>query len=307
MMDRPRLSVCIATYRRAALLDALLGDLAAQTHAPQQVVVVDNDPLGSAADVVAAWQRRWPEVAWVYQIQPQKNISLTRNCAVALADGAWLAFIDDDERAPRRWLEALEAARDQYQADGILAPVVPELPPHAPAWVRRGKLYDDPHMASGTIVPHNVMRIGNALLAAAWLKRIDPVFDPAFGLTGGEDGDMLMRLVNGGARIVWSEEAAVTEPVADARMQVDWILKRAMRGGQDFARHFRAGKLGGRPGALRSLLFYARAGAQAALSAGLALLTLPFGRHHAVYWLARCSANVGKLSVLGGWHYREYA
>lgn len=307
MTEPQRLSVCIATYRRAALLDALLGDVAAQTRMPQQIVVVDNDPLGSAADVVAAWQRRAPGIDWAYDIQPEKNISLTRNRAVALADGAWLAFIDDDECAPPGWLAELEAARVRYQADGILAPVVPVVPPDAPAWVRRGRFYDDPHMLSGAIVPHNVMRIGNALLSANWLARIDPIFDPAFGLTGGEDGDMLMRLANLGARIAWSEEAGVTEPVAETRMRVDWILKRALRGGQDFAWHFRGGKLYGRPGFARSLLFYVRAGAQAALAGVLALLTLPGGRHHSVYWLARCSANLGKLSVLGGWHYREYA
>ncbi|RKP53592.1 glycosyltransferase [Pararobbsia silviterrae] len=306
-MDAPRLSVCISTYHRVALLDTLLGELVAQTRRPQQVVVVDNDPLGSARDVVTAWRQRYAEIDWVYDVQPEKNISLTRNRTIALADGAWLAFIDDDERAHPQWLEALETARVRHEADGVLAPIVPVVPPDAPDWVRRGRFYDDPHMPSGTIVPHNVMRIGNALLSAAWLKRIDPVFDPAFGLTGGEDGDMLMRLANLGARLVWSEEAGVTEPVVAARMRLDWILKRALRGGQDFGWHFRGGKLGGRPGFARSLLFFARAAAQAAIAGILAVLMLVRGRHHAVYWAARCSANLGKLSVLGGLHYREYA
>jgi succinoglycan biosynthesis protein ExoM len=50
-----------------------------------------------------------------------------------------------------------------------------------------------------------------------------------------------------------------------------------------------------------------RALAQAFTAATLALLLLPLGRHHAARWLTKASANLGKLSIFCGWHYREYA
>jgi succinoglycan biosynthesis protein ExoM len=46
---------------------------------------------------------------------------------------------------------------------------------------------------------------------------------------------------------------------------------------------------------------------QALMAAGMALLLLPRGLHHCAYWLLKASANVGKMSILAGWHYREYA
>jgi succinoglycan biosynthesis protein ExoM len=49
-----------------------------------------------------------------------------------------------------------------------------------------------------------------------------------------------------------------------------------------------------------------RALLQSAIAAGLALLSWPFGRHRAVYWLLKASANLGKMSIFLGWHYREY-
>lgn len=299
-------TVCIATYRRMDRLDGLLDDLYKQTRRPDEVVIVDNDPLGSARAVVDAHCRRADPLTLVYDIQPETNISLTRNRCIAHAHGNWLAFIDDDERAPAQWLDRLLSTASQFQADVVLAPVVPVLPADAPDWIRRGTFYDGPRMKTGTTVPANVMRIGNALLSRACLDREPVAFDPVYGLTGGEDGDLLMRLANRGAHVVWCDEAAATEPVTPERLHARWLLARALRGGQDYAKHFLRGRMGD-PGGLARLAFFGRAALQMAVAAMLALVLLPAGRHRAVHWLGRAFANFGKLSVLWGWHYQEYA
>jgi succinoglycan biosynthesis protein ExoM len=161
-------------------------------------------------------------------------------------------------------------------------------------------------MSTGTVVPANRLRFGNVLLRAALLRQTRAPFDPGYGLTGGEDGDLLGRLVQRGARIVWCDEAVVHEPVEAARLSLRWLLLRALRGGQDFARHRLAGRFGRLTSAGRVRLLL-RALLQAALAAVLALATWPRGRHHAVHWLLKVSANLGKLSTFFGWHYREYA
>lgn len=302
------LSVCIATYRRPALLASLLDDLRAQHRPPQQIVVVDNDPDASARGVVDGKRNPGWQVEIVYAVQPVKNISLTRNCALAHANGQWIAFIDDDERAPPDWLATLESCAVRFGAEAVLAPVTPVLPPHAPGWIRRGAFYNGPRMPTGTVVPRNVLRIGNALLSARCLAPLSPPFDPAFGLTGGEDGDMLMRLAQSGTRIIWCDEAVVREPVPDSRLSASWLLRRALRGGQDYARHFRNGRLDdGKPSAWRLARFHLRNTLQMTAAALLAVLALPGGRHRSMHWLMRAYANFGKLSTLWGWHYREYA
>ena len=299
-------SVCIATWRRADRLDALLSDLLAQHCLPREIVVVDNDAAGSAQAVVARCRAAQTACPIVYEIQPEKNISLTRNRTVALASGAWLAFIDDDERAPPHWLASLLATAEAHAADGVLGPVVPVVPDDAPGWIRRGRFYDWSRCRTGAIVPANQLRFGNLMLKAPLLALQDPVFDPRLGLTGGEDGDLLMRLAKQGAQLRWNDEAIVLEPVEAARLRLGWILRRALRGGQDFARHFLAGRLHA-PTPRNRLLFFTRALAQMLAAALLAVLTLPAGRHHGARWLGRACANFGKLSVLWGWHYTEYA
>jgi succinoglycan biosynthesis protein ExoM len=300
------ISVCIATYRRPERLRALLADLVTQELLPLEIVVVDNDSSASASEVVAERRSLGAPFPIHYGVQSEKNISLTRNRTVAMASSEWLSFVDDDERAPATWLGELAAAARSNDADGVLGPVIPVLPPSAPAWIRRGSFYSWTRMPTGTVVPRHRLRFGNVLLRARLLKQQGAPFDPAYGLTGGEDGDLLSRLVEGGARIVWCDEAIVTEPVEASRLSLRWLLRRALRGGQDFARHSFAGRYGSRSFS-RRVRFVTRASAQLTLAALLTLVTWPFGRHRAARWLLTAAANAGKLTVLGGWHYREYA
>lgn len=299
------ISLCIATYRRAERLQVLLDDLVCQRRPPNEVIVVDNDAAGSAAAVVERRRELGAPFPIHYDVQPVKNISLTRNRGVELASGDWIAFIDDDERAPPAWLALLAETVDVHAADGVLGPVEPVVPNHAPDWLRHGGFYNWARMQTGTVIPLNKLRFGNVLLRAALLRGETPPFDPNYGLTGGEDGDLLTRLAQNGARMIWCDEAVVREPVEAARLSLRWLLRRALRGGQDFARHTLAGRYGPMTWSGR-VQFFLRALIQALMAAGLALLTWPAGRHRAVYWLLKASANLGKLSIFGGWHYHEY-
>jgi GT2 family glycosyltransferase len=301
-----KISVCIATCHRPERLGNLLTDLAGQEALPEQVIVVDNDPAGSARDVVQRHQAAGTPFRLCYDIQPERSIALTRNRTVALAQGEWLAFIDDDERAPRAWLRQLLEAAAQYQADGILGPVVPRVPAEAPAWIRRGRFYDFARMINGSEVPLNRMRFGNVLLRAASVLTQPGPFDPNYGLSTGEDADLLIRMVRAGARIIWCDQAVVYEPIEPARLSLRWLLQRALSGGQEFARKTLRGAYG-RVNALTRVQLFLRALVQSVLAACLALLSWPFGRHRAAVWLVKLSANIGKLSVFCGSHYHEYS
>lgn len=299
-------SVCIATYGRPQQLRQLLDDLRVQTYRPQEVIVVDNDAGGSARSVVRSARAKRPPFPIRYVIEAEKNVALSRNRCVALAEASWLAFIDDDERAPPQWLQQLVCSAEAEDADGVLGPVQPLLPPEAPGWLQRGRFYDWPRLPTGSTVPPRLLRFGNVLLSARVLLTQQPVFDPAYGRTGGEDGDLLARLLQVGARLTWCDEAVVIEPVAPARMSLRWLLLRALRGGQDHARHVLAGRFGPATRLRRTQLMLRSAG-QLLVALFLSLLTLPLGRHRSVHWLAKAVANLGKLSAFCGWHYREYA
>jgi succinoglycan biosynthesis protein ExoM len=150
------------------------------------------------------------------------------------------------------------------------------------------------------------MRFGNVILRGEQLRRQNGPFDVGYGLMAGEDGDLLVRMANNGARIVWCDEALVREPVEAKRLSLRWLLQRALGGGQEFARKTLAGRYGDIT-LVGKIRFVSRSIAQLLTAAVLSLLTLPMGRHRAAFWLVKASANLGKLSIFLGWRYQEYA
>ena len=302
----PRVSICLATFRRNERLRAVLDDLAKQTRLPDQIVVVDNDPAGGARTIVEEYRATGVPFAVDYEVQPEPNIALTRNRTCELASGEWLAFIDDDERAPQEWLENLLRAADTFQADGVLAPVEPQVPVTAAAWIRRGRFYDFAHQPEGAVVPLSGMRFGNVLLRAERLRAEPGPFDTRHGLMTGEDFDLLTRLTHKGVKIVWSESAPVFEPIESKRLSLRWLVQRSFSGGQAFARYTVSGGYG--PiNSFGRCLFFARSLLQMVLAALIAMAACIFGRHRGAAWLIKSAANFGKLTVLWGGRYREYA
>jgi len=299
------IDVCIATYRRAAWLGDLLADLAAQRFEGDvaaasppalRVIVIDNDPARSAEPVVRGFAA--PGIELVYGAQPKKNIALTRNAALDLVRGDWVAFVDDDERVPPHWLHTLVQAQRRYDADAVFGPVQGRLPESAPRWLRRGGFFAARQQPSGSVQPWG--GTGNAFVRAHWFAR-GARFDERYGLTGGEDTHLFHALARQGARLVWCQEALIEERVPDERATLRWLMRRYFRGGQSFADVVERpeGTLARVPWALRRL-------ATLAGFALLALLALPFGTARAVRYAGRAVGSAGQLSTLGRHRFQEY-
>jgi glucosyl-dolichyl phosphate glucuronosyltransferase len=105
---RPDVSVVIATYNRAALLDETLRHLA-HTRAPSgfrwEAVVVDNNSTDGTPLVVQRHAADFP-VALHYLMEPRQGRSSALNTGMAAAAGLVLLFTDDDVRVAPGWLEA---------------------------------------------------------------------------------------------------------------------------------------------------------------------------------------------------------
>jgi succinoglycan biosynthesis protein ExoM len=127
--------ICIATYRRPALLAALLAALAQQDRHGMAVrlIVIDNDHRGTARAAARAGAAH-SGLPLLYQIEPQQNIALARNRALRLSKADYIVFIDDDETPAPGWLAALLKCCQRCDADLVFGPVDSVLPADAPAW-----------------------------------------------------------------------------------------------------------------------------------------------------------------------------
>lgn len=244
-VEKDRISVCICTFKRPKLLSRLLNSLAGQVRDPGfyfEVVVVDNDKDGSAEETVRNFRLR-TEVKTIYDSEPEQNISLARNRAIRNARGNLIAFIDDDENPANDWLIQLYQHLNRYKADGVLGPVLPEFPPSAPGWLRQGDFFDRRRLATGSIISLRDTRTGNVLFRRTLFRDGELWFDPAYGRTGGEDGDFFRRQSRLGRVFVWCDKAVVHETVLPGRWRLSFHLKKSLRIGTLTGELVRRGEL----------------------------------------------------------------
>jgi len=253
-----RISVCICTFRRPALLDRLLCALERQIADEAftfDVVVVDNDAERTAESTVGAARLRGI-IDVRYDCEPEQNISLTRNRAVRNATGTLIAFIDDDEAPVPGWLAALYGTLNTYAADGVLGPVIAEFAPGTPEWIQRGPFFQRRRLATGTAISAKDARTGNLLLHRSIFADGEPWFDPAFGRTGGEDSDFFWRQSRTGRRFVWCDEAAAYEVVPPERCTASYHVKRYLRSGTLDGERMRAGRLASQGAIVRNAVIF---------------------------------------------------
>lgn len=231
-------SVCLCTYKRAALLSICLKHLFCQTTARSyEIIVVDNDAEGSAKDIVNSFQAEAGKrrIRLRCFIEPEQNIALARNKGVAACDGEYIAFIDDDEYAAHDWLERLFNTLVEYRADGVFGPVHPVFFGTFPKWLKNSRLFDRPRLKTGSTI-RGEYRTGNAMISKIVLsKRLGP-FNSDYGKTGGEDTDLFNWLQSQGCTFLWCDEAIVYEVQDENRISIVWHLRRGYRGGWVYAR-----------------------------------------------------------------------
>ncbi|OEU83889.1 MAG: hypothetical protein BA865_10380 [Desulfobacterales bacterium S5133MH4] len=233
MSQKPRICVCICTYKRPELLRRLLSKLEEQKTEglfDYSIVIVDNDRSESARQTAESCARQ-SKISISYYVEPEQNIALARNKAVENAKGDFIGLIDDDEFPVEEWLLNLYKAVNRYKSDGILGPILPYFEKEPPRWVLKGRFFDRPAHPSGHILGWKNTRTGNALLRRELFKEDRKWFDPAF-VSGGEDRDLFRRKIAEGHVLVWCNEAPVFETVPPKRWKRTVLIKRAFLRGK---------------------------------------------------------------------------
>jgi glycosyltransferase involved in cell wall biosynthesis len=190
------ISVLIATFNRATLLDETLASLARMRVSDAcrwEVIVVDNNSTDETRAVVERHVAAFP-VRLRYLFEGQQGRSSALNTGIRAADGAVLAFTDDDVRVEDGWVEAaagplLGGDRSIGYTGGPVRPLW-EVPP--PDWLdlTRGDLWGTIAIQNHGADPFVYEERAKVPLGANMAVRRD-VFDqvglfrPDLGRTGG--------------------------------------------------------------------------------------------------------------------------
>ena len=285
------ISVCICTFKRPEPLKRLLDDLAEQQTGglfTYSLVVVDNDPQRSGEHICNDFVRRRSRPSLTYCMQPEQSIALTRNKAIEVATGDFIAFIDDDEFPVNSWLLDLYRTCTSMQVAGVLGPVKRHFDQQPPKWIVKGKFFERPTHPTGYVMKWPETRTGNVLFRREILDAGVLPFRPQF--RGGSDVDFFRLRMEKGHRFVWCNEAVVYETIPPARWARRYMLRRAL--------------LRGIGAALRREGFFGTL--KSIIAVPLYTLGLPFalllGHHRFMILLIKTCDHLGKVLRLVGFN-----
>lgn len=229
--DVSSLAVCICTFRRPDVLAGLLRRLAAIARnsadlVETTVVIVDDDPAGSARHVAEAAHEMFPG-GIVYSMTGAGDLAVARNRALELGTerADWLALTDDDCIPDDGWLRSLVTVQRECDADCVSGACDTLWPDGTPSWLR-----DEPFV-DAMVTEQNGARITmgytkNVLLSAAFLRRTGLTFDHRFGRIGGEDAMFFYSAAEAGMRNHFAANAIVREEVPLQRATLAYQLRR---------------------------------------------------------------------------------
>jgi hypothetical protein len=134
-------------------------------------------------------------------------------------------MLDDDGLATPGWLERIVTCGERFAADLVGGPVEGVLPEGASRLARNSVFARRRRWETGLVPTLNTTQ--NLLIARALTGRIGlPLFNSAYGASGGEDYDLFRRTGRAGGRIVWCDEAIVREPTPADRLSIAMVLAR---------------------------------------------------------------------------------
>lgn len=219
--SNPVLTIIVCTRNRPEDLADCLSSLEPLVDERHEVLVVDNAPSDDRTERVVHARNR--PMRYVREDRP--GLSWARRCGVALANGQFVAFVDDDVRVDAAWAEAVVSAFAEAGVMAVLGLVAPaELDTRAQQdfewhggfgrgfdrrWLRRAT-----HQAAapafantGTFGTGANMAFRRTIFSEVGL------FDTALGAgtpaEGGEDLDMIFRILEAGHTVVYEPAALV--------------------------------------------------------------------------------------------------
>jgi succinoglycan biosynthesis protein ExoM len=294
--DTPIITVIVPTFHRPQGALEAVRSVFGQENAPRfEILLVDNDPAQSGAKAADVLTKESP-VPFRYAVESSPGVANARNKAVSLANGAFIAFLDDDEVAKPNWLHDMMAAQVATGADVVFGPIEARLPAKSAQPRAYFKAFFSRLLDGETRLIDEPFGCGNSLLKRDTVLRGPTPFNPSTNETGGED-DLLWHDVRAwGGTFGWAHTAWVYEDVPESRASWSYLSRRSFAYG-----HYTTGQLwDGTWRAFPKVAFSMARGALQASIMGFACAILWLVRHDRWAWsYDKMMRGLGKVFWFG--------
>lgn len=231
-----KISAIICTFKRPDYLRHALRSLCEQSLPREQyeIIVVDNAVEAETQQIVKDFDDG--RVNLRYVTESKVGLSRARNTGLKAAAGRYIAYMDDDARADKHWLEALVNAFEQVSPvpAAIGGRVWLDWQGEKPSWV------PEQHLSLYTYVDHgsdaHSLENGEYLVGANLAFEKDALlsvggFDPNLGRQGavllsGEEAAIIAQLQERERGVYYAPAAVVWHSVDQSRKRPSWLLRR---------------------------------------------------------------------------------
>jgi len=185
------IDVIIPTLGRRDYLLQVLEDLKNQTHIPEKVIVVEQNPeIGAISELPELQSKTWP-FKIVHHFTHKTGACNARNIALQEVDADWVFFADDDNRMERDVLERSLKEIHRYRLDMLSL----------------NYLQEGEKLIFGKLKQWGTFGAGNSIVAGKFASKIR--FDKSFEYGYGEDKDYGMQLRLAGCDIIYHPDLEI--------------------------------------------------------------------------------------------------
>jgi GT2 family glycosyltransferase len=219
------ISVIVVTYNRPKDAKDTIDSLTGQSAPPLEIIVIDdasNPPftLESPSDNVK-----------LHRFEQEVGVSAARNHGIHIANGEYVAFIDDDAVADLHWLSEFQAGI-ALGADVLGGPIEPLYLASPPAWWNEK---DFGHYVSIGNAPNKYRDFTPGIWSANMVLKKEIVktignFNTQIGRQRGrllarEDVELVNRAKERGYKILFLPNAIVHHKVRSERLTIPYLLR----------------------------------------------------------------------------------
>jgi len=199
----PRVSVVIPAYNAANFLERALSSVLAQTMPEVEIIMVDDassDATFEIARKVAVCDSR----VRVLHNERNRGLAVTRNRAIGMARGEWIAFLDADDVWSRKRLEQMLAAADSADvvSDDVYfiydSPTNPDKVKWLSLILRQGLAITRPHQLTLLEFARHDLGLLKPIVRRSFLQRHEFEFNPDLEAT--VDFHLYFEMLSAGAR-----------------------------------------------------------------------------------------------------------
>jgi GT2 family glycosyltransferase len=155
---RPSVTLVVPNYNHAHYLPESLGSIAAQTRAPDRVLIIDDASTDDSAAVIARFLADNPNWQSICH-KTNRGVVRGQNEAVAVADTDWIGFLGADDTLHPSYLDKALASAARYPDAGLICACCEIIGPSGPLARRMLRPMMLPAVTSTMLKPDDVCRI----------------------------------------------------------------------------------------------------------------------------------------------------